>query len=182
MDLSQGTKYDGGKTRYDLITPEATEGLAKVLTFGANKYADRNWEKGIKFSRVLRALKSHILEWEKHGMPDDETGLSHLHHAAANIMFLQTYEARGMVDFNDIPGQVNLHAAPEVSKADLHMIRYSAGEQKITGVNPSSIEPEVALAIAAFDNPREDWTRKSAETAAQFGVKSLDPLLDRDRI
>lgn len=87
-------KYDQDKPRYDLVPPEALDGLAKVLTFGAKKYADRNWELGMDWGRVYAALQRHILAWWSGQSRDPETGLSHLHHAACCIAFLQTYEAR----------------------------------------------------------------------------------------
>ena len=46
----KGLRFNDGKSRYDLITPFALEQLAKVLTKGAEKYAERNWELGMKCS------------------------------------------------------------------------------------------------------------------------------------
>lgn len=94
--VTGGVKYDHDKPRHDLIPPEAVDGLAKVLTFGAKKYNDRNWERGMEWGRVYAALQRHILAWWKREDTDPETGLSHLHHAAACIAFLQTYEARNI--------------------------------------------------------------------------------------
>ena len=37
--LVEGKKFDADKARYDLIPPEIEEAIAKVLTFGAKKYA-----------------------------------------------------------------------------------------------------------------------------------------------
>ena len=99
----EGKKFDQDKIRMELLSPEALEGTAQVLTFGAKKYADRNWEKGVKYSRVFGAVMRHLWAWWKGESLDPETGLSHLHHAACCIMFLQTYEARNMEEFNDKP-------------------------------------------------------------------------------
>ena len=41
-----GVKHDSGKLRMDLVPPEAIKAMADVLTSGAAKYGDRNWEKG----------------------------------------------------------------------------------------------------------------------------------------
>lgn len=87
----KGTKYDDGKIRTDLMKPEALLGLAEVLTFGAKKYGDRNWEQGIDYSRVYAAALRHLLAWFKGEDNDDETGMSHLDHAACCIHFLQTF-------------------------------------------------------------------------------------------
>lgn len=92
--LTEGYKADSGKLPYDLIAPEALEELAKVLQFGANKYAPRNWEKGMAWSRVFAALQRHLWAWWKGDSKDPETGFSHLSHALCCLMFLSAYEAR----------------------------------------------------------------------------------------
>lgn len=91
-----GIKFDQDKPRHDLIPPESMDGLAKVLTFGAKKYNDRNWERGMDWGRVYAALQRHLLAWWGGQNLDPETGLSHLHHADACLAFLQTYEARNI--------------------------------------------------------------------------------------
>lgn len=90
----EGRKDDTGKPRFELLAPEALEGTARILTFGAKKYTDRNWEKGMKWSRVFGALMRHLWCWWRGEEVDSETGESHLHHAACCIMFLQAYEVR----------------------------------------------------------------------------------------
>lgn len=94
LKTSEGYKDDADKPRYDLIPPEALDGLTKVLTFGAQKYSDRNWEAGMRWGRVFAALMRHLWAWWRREELDLETGLSHLHHAACCIAFLQTYAAR----------------------------------------------------------------------------------------
>lgn len=82
-------KYDTGKTMYSLIEPAFSEDLAKVLTMGAQKYGPENW----KFidnaiPRYYDALMRHLEAWRQNEEIDEESGLPHLAHAAANIMFL----------------------------------------------------------------------------------------------
>jgi len=98
-----GLKHDTGKQRYDLLAPEGLDGLVSVLTYGATKYADRNWEKGINFSRVFAAAMRHLWAWWSRRDLDPETGLSHLDHAACCIHFLSTYTKRKMAKFDDRP-------------------------------------------------------------------------------
>ncbi len=88
-------KFDAGKPRYELLPPEFLEGAAHVLTFGAEKYADRNWEKGMNWSRAFGALMRHMWAWWRGQDNDDETGMSHLWHAACCLAFLIAWEARG---------------------------------------------------------------------------------------
>lgn len=79
--LQEGIKYDGDKLRTDLIPPECIESVAWIYTFGAKKYDDNNWRKGMKFSRVYGALLRHIFAWYGGEDNDPETGKSHTWHA-----------------------------------------------------------------------------------------------------
>ncbi len=96
--MKGGVKFDGGKVRYELLPPELLEATAKVLTYGANKYDDRNWELGMKWSRVFGAMMRHLWAWWNPFVSsvDEETGYSHLWHAACCLAFLIAYEARGV--------------------------------------------------------------------------------------
>jgi hypothetical protein len=91
-----GVKFDHGKTRYDLYTQEALDQIGQVLTYGAAKYADRNWEKGIPYGRVFAAIMRHLWAWWGGEKNDPESGLNHLAHAGCNIVFLLTFEKRNM--------------------------------------------------------------------------------------
>jgi len=82
-----GRKFDNDKLRMDLIPPEAIEELAKVLTYGANKYEAHNWM-GVESHRYIAALMRHINAWRKGEECDQESGLKHLSHALCNITFL----------------------------------------------------------------------------------------------
>jgi len=92
QESGEGTKFDGEKIRLDLIPPAATEGIGLVLTFGAKKYAAYNWAKGIHYSRILGAIKRHLLAIEKGEDVDPESGLLHIDHIACNAAFLQTFQ------------------------------------------------------------------------------------------
>jgi len=97
-----GSKFDDGKNRLDLIPPDATEGLGLVLTFGAKKYAPYNWLEGIKYSKIIAAIKRHLLAVERNEDIDSESGLLHVDHIACNIAFLQTYMRHGVYqEFDD---------------------------------------------------------------------------------
>lgn len=96
--MGEGVKYDQEKPRFDLIPPELELAIARVLTMGAAKYGDRNWEEGMDHNRVIAALRRHLNAWQSGERIDPESGMSHLWHVAANVAFLVTYEARGMID------------------------------------------------------------------------------------
>ena len=100
-----GWKNDAGKVRLELVPPELLFAVGQVLTFGANKYADRNWENGMLWGRVFGALMRHLWAWWGGKGPttrnfafddaDEETAMSHLWHAGCCIAFLIAYEERG---------------------------------------------------------------------------------------
>ena len=89
-----GKKHDAGKPRLELLAPEMLFGTAEILTFGAKKYGDRNWEKGMSWSRVFGGLMRHLWSWWLGMKADEETGKSHLWHASCCLMFLIAYEQR----------------------------------------------------------------------------------------
>ena len=94
--LEGATKQDGGKLRLDLVPPEAMTAMGRVLTFGAAKYAARNWEQGMSWGRIVAALLRHLFAWIGGEDKDPESGFSHLDHVICNAAFLVTYEARGV--------------------------------------------------------------------------------------
>jgi len=98
----EGRKDDGEKRRMDLIPVSALNALADVLTMGAKKYSDRNWEKGISWGRVYGAAMRHLSAWWGGENLDKESGLNHLDHAMTNIAFLREY-ADTKKDFDDRP-------------------------------------------------------------------------------
>jgi len=102
---SEGRKDDGGKARWDLMSRVLLDGIAQILEFGARKYADRNWEQGIKYGRVFAALMRHLWAWWWGEAQDPETGKSHLWHAGCCLMFLSHFEASPSryAEFDDRP-------------------------------------------------------------------------------
>lgn len=91
-----GLRYDAGKPRTDLLPADGLLELAQLYTAGAVKYGDRNWERGMPWSKVLGPLLRHLLRWMVGQARDPETGLSHMTHVAWNAMALVVYELRGI--------------------------------------------------------------------------------------
>lgn len=92
MSTEKDMKFDGDKTRLDLIEPAFTQGVGDVLTFGARKYAAESWktiDDGVR--RYLTAAERHILAIKKGEVCDPESGLSHAYHAATSMMFVQWF-------------------------------------------------------------------------------------------
>lgn len=106
--LNVGRKDDKGKLRADLLPVDALLKVAEVLTYGADHYEDRNWEKGIEFSRVYGALLRHLFAWHTHHTIDQESRLLHLAHAATDALFLLHYALDDAYnEFDDRPKPMN---------------------------------------------------------------------------
>lgn len=86
-----GLRYNADKTRKDLEPTFSQEQYAKILTRGALKYAERNWEKGMPWSTVLASLKRHLAAFESCEDYDPETGALHAAHIMVNAAFLTEY-------------------------------------------------------------------------------------------
>jgi hypothetical protein len=86
-EASGGRKNDGGKPRWELFEFDFLEEVAKVLTFGAEKYDDNNW-KLVSSMRYVGAIYRHLKSFVSGESRDAETGLHHLAHATCCMMFL----------------------------------------------------------------------------------------------
>lgn len=87
----EGKKFDTDKLRVELLPIEPLEKIAEILTFGAKKYGERNWEKGMKWSRLFGAGTRHFWAWFKGEDYDKESGLLHLAHLGCCVLFLLEY-------------------------------------------------------------------------------------------
>ncbi|MFK7942085.1 MAG: dATP/dGTP diphosphohydrolase domain-containing protein [Paracoccaceae bacterium] len=91
---TEGVKNDSDKEHpMGLIHPVLLTETAAVLRYGAAKYEAHNHYKGMAWSRPFGALMRHMWAWWGGEDHDPETGLSHLAHAACNLMFLMEYRA-----------------------------------------------------------------------------------------
>lgn len=83
-------RYNEGKLRYDLIPPSVLRALAEVFTYGAEKYDERNWEKGLPWQSVIASAFRHM-ESFRNGEDFDESGCLHAAHVMTNFAFLIEY-------------------------------------------------------------------------------------------
>ena len=90
-----GIKHDQGKPRYELMPGATLNDIAAVFTYGASKYGDRNWERGLSWGRLFGATMRHLWAWWGGEEKDPESGLGHLEHAAASILMLCASAKRG---------------------------------------------------------------------------------------
>ena len=84
-------KFNTGKIQPALIEASFLIKLAEVLTHGAQKYDKDNWKKG-DAETYKNALMRHILSYLEGEVLDEDSGLEHTAHIAANIMFLQHFD------------------------------------------------------------------------------------------
>lgn len=96
-----GLKFDSGKVRMDLLPPDALFSVAQVLTLGAVKYGDRNWEEGVPASKCEAALLRHLYRWKLHEEFDEESNLNHLAHMATNALMMLAQALRSTKGFDD---------------------------------------------------------------------------------
>lgn len=97
-----GLKYDYMKQRWDLLPMSAINEVVKVMNYGATKYDDHNWKKGIQYSRSYSATMRHLYSWwQDKESEDSETGISHLAHAICNLLFLLHFELEGEKHLDD---------------------------------------------------------------------------------
>jgi ribonucleotide reductase alpha subunit len=99
--MSGGVKFDTEKPRHDLLPVGAVEEVVKVLTFGAGKYGDHNWRKGMRYGRLYAAGQRHLTKFWRGIDIDEESGIHHLAHAACNILMLLSFELEGRKNHDD---------------------------------------------------------------------------------
>lgn len=93
--LNKAVKYDNGKRRFALVPVKALEELARLYTFGANKYADHNWRLGLKYQRCADALLRHFYAWLDGEDIDSESGLHHMSAVAFYAFAVMEYHFSG---------------------------------------------------------------------------------------
>lgn len=106
--MADGTKYDAGKPRTDLIPPTAIWAMAQVFAYGADKYDDRNWEQGLEYHRTFGAIQRHLWAFWQGEDADPESGLPHLAHALCGMAMLYDTTCR-RPDLDDRPDYTEMH-------------------------------------------------------------------------
>jgi hypothetical protein len=108
QEFDTGSRRDtrAGKGRFDLMSPIVLVRDAAHLQNGADKYGERNWEKGQPLSRYLDSAMRHLTEYLE-GMRDED----HLAAARWNIagmIHTETMVQRGLLpaELADLPTYV----------------------------------------------------------------------------
>ncbi len=104
VDGATGGEKGQKLARFSLIPPDFIWELAEHYGRGAQKYADRNWQKGYKWSLTVDAMQRHLHAWLCGEDNDPETGSSHLIAVAWHVVALWWFHryAKGTDDVRGI--------------------------------------------------------------------------------
>ncbi len=105
VDPVTGGEKGSKLARFDLIPPEALWALAEVYGKGAEKYSERNWQRGYKWSLSVAALCRHLFQWIMGERYDKETGCHHLSQVAWHAFALYTFDMKGL-GTNDVRQEI----------------------------------------------------------------------------
>jgi hypothetical protein len=107
-DFSEGVKFDNNKIQMELLPLRELREVARVLTYGAKKYAPDNWKKVANSKeRYAGALLRHFTEYREGNTFDHETcpdPLRHIAQVACNALFLLYFELQDEITkINELP-------------------------------------------------------------------------------
>lgn len=111
--MSNWNKSETGAMRECIGVPyfrqlplEALAAGAAALEYGAKKYDNRNWEKGLPYQQMIDSLKRHIEDFERGRDNDDGEGGSGLPHVAlimSSAIMLSASVIRGIGQDDRMP-------------------------------------------------------------------------------
>ncbi len=102
QEFDTGSQRDSreGKGRFDLISPIALLRIAQHFENGAEKYGDRNWEKGQPLSRYLDSAIRHIYAFLGGSRDED-------HLAAASWNTMAAIHTETLIEEELLPKELN---------------------------------------------------------------------------
>lgn len=113
-----------GRGRYDLIPTRPLKRVAVKYEQGAQEYGERNWEKGMKFSRLLNSATRHIQDYISGDRSED--------HLAAAI-----WNCMGVMEFEEV--KPHLDDLPEGHNMDKRKVELSEPSEPQTGCDAENI-------------------------------------------
>jgi hypothetical protein len=126
---NKADRFNEGKLRWSLVDFGALEEMVKVLEFGAQKYTDHNWKKGLSITSILDSMMRHQVAFLNGKNIDPESGLPHTGHIMCNAMFLAhmfKYKAEVWDDRKGMPTKKELEDfTREMKKLELERIHGS---------------------------------------------------------
>lgn len=86
--MTTATKHDNNKPDHSLIPKVFLDQLSQVMMTGVHKYGRYNYKGGFFYSRLIAACSRHLSSFNSGVDIDEESGLSHLAHAACCLLML----------------------------------------------------------------------------------------------
>jgi hypothetical protein len=88
----KGIRFNKNKLRWSLVHYKSLEPMVRVLMFGAEKYEDDNWKKGLNKKQILESLQRHLAALMDGQTHDEESKLHHIGHIMCNAMFYSYFD------------------------------------------------------------------------------------------
>lgn len=105
-DYVLGNRYNSNKPKWSLVDYESLLPLVQVLEFGASKYGENNWKKGLSYTETTESLLRHVYSFLQGEDTDEESKLHHIGHILCNAMFL-SYMIKNRPNLDDRRSQSN---------------------------------------------------------------------------
>lgn len=164
--LGTGVKFDQNKLRYDLIPVRPMAQIAEVFTMGARKYKDRNWEKGMQWSRPIAALERHFQAFKGGEDHDPESGLLHLAHVAVNAMFLmEFYNIFPQGDDRVLPYKKHPRIGLDIDEVLADFIGHYSTRYELPIAESWNFDPLIKKRIVDLADDKEFWLSMPVKTA-----------------
>ena len=87
----KASRFNEGKRKWSLVHYKSLEPLVEVLEFGAEKYGEFNWQKGLDKKEILESMMRHLTSLMDGETNDKESGLHHIGHIMCNAMFYEYF-------------------------------------------------------------------------------------------
>jgi len=132
---AEGGRFDEGKVRHDLIPAWALERIAEVYTYGAQKYDDDNWLKGMKWWKIQGPLERHYNKWKRGRVKDDESNCYHLAMVAWNAIALMVYEEFKLGEDTRPPVVMDMLSPDKKKKMVEHWVKCAIEGKEYNGLD-----------------------------------------------
>lgn len=165
------------KSRPDLISPFATDRLGRWLALGAQKYTERNWEKGLPIGQCIASLERHLVAYKAGKVEED-----HLAAVMCNAMFIAHYEheieaGRLPASLDDLPRyELRFDALLKVEKPQAGFCMTATHCMQTPG--PYAAPQQAAQAEQLTANVNKDIEVLGDQTNSGWTDDQLDKLVD----
>jgi hypothetical protein len=175
--MEQAKRYNGGKLRWSLVDFRSLEPLVRVLEYGAEKYDDDNWKKGLPFKQVCESIMRHLLAFMRGESLDYESGQPHTAHIMANCMFLEYYFTSGLNSKFDDRYENSTYALQR--KEDVEGLEQAFEESKEHKSKSTVLREELEDIMVNLDNYPESEEIVEALKGSDYKRMNTVPDLQR---